>query len=122
MNKATKGSAPKKSTDKHPAPKSKPAQNKADKNEPVNTDEVTVIEPEHEVDPATIEDTHEKNAVGQNIDKKITQENDVYLTPENKRMIIQMEDEDNQMVFAGEHGKKAKWYSMDVLKNWVKQN
>lgn len=57
------------------------------------------------------------NHVGQKIDTPI-EEHDAYLTPQGKTMFVQME-EDNQ-IFAGEHGKNAHWYPKKVVDTWTK--
>jgi hypothetical protein len=57
------------------------------------------------------------NHVGQKIDSSI-KEADAYLTPDNKTMYVQMEEEGQ--VFAGEHGRNAHWYPKQVLDTWTK--
>lgn len=88
----------------------------------------TVDEPQQTAEPigdspiskaAEIDEDAPTNSVGQRIDAEITDGNDAYVTQDGKIMIVQMEEE-NQ-IFAGEHGRNAQWYPKDVLQSWTKK-
>lgn len=57
------------------------------------------------------------NHVGQKVDTPVS-DHEAYITPEGKTMFVQMEEADQ--VFAGEHGKNAKWFPKTVVKTWTK--
>lgn len=59
------------------------------------------------------------NQAGQKLDKALTGNEDAYVTDDGKIMIVQMEEGDN--VFAGEHGRNAKWYPKAILNSWTKK-
>lgn len=68
---------------------------------------------------AEIDEDAPVNQVGQRIEKEITGKEDAYVTPDGRIMIVQMEEE-NQ-IFAGEHGRNAQWFPKEIVKSWTKK-